>query len=160
MRGMTLIEVLVAVTVFGLVAVPLVQMFSGGTSASIRQRYFSIANKLLLEKIEELRHTKLNYLVCEDPENPKTCKVTPSKPTLKLSGDFKGEGLGGYKYPKEYERFRWETEITGDSWDPVTGQLDLAHAKVTVFWKVKYNEGEKKVEGVVVLKRLGTISAQ
>ena len=149
-----------AVIIFGITAVPLINLFLSSSQASMRQRYFAIANKLLVEKMEELRHTNFNKLTCTDPDDVSTIKITPSEPTIEVSGDFSGTGLGGYKYPEEYKRFRWEAKLTGIAWDAVSGQVDMLKAKVTIFWYAKMGEEERKIDMVSVIKRPGALAKQ
>jgi prepilin-type N-terminal cleavage/methylation domain-containing protein len=159
-KGMTFVEVMMAVMIFSITAIPLINLFLSSSEASLRQRYFGIANKLLIEKMEEFRHTNFNKLTCTDPDDVSTVKITTANPTIEVSGDFKGQGLGGYQYPKEYERFRWEATFTGIAWDAISGQLDMMKVKVTVFWHDKRGEKERKVEMVSVIKRPGALSKQ
>jgi len=157
---MTFIEVMMAVIIFGITAVPMINLFLSSSQASLRQRYFGIANKLLIEKMEELRHTSFNKLTCTDPDDMSTVKITTSNPTIEVSGDFSGQGLGGYQYPEEYKRFKWKADISGVAWDTMSGQLDMIKIKVIVLWYAKMGEKDRKIEMASIVKRPGALAKQ
>lgn len=133
-KGISIIEIMIAITILALALLPMMAMFETGISSTTVAGEITIATQLANDRIEEIRNLSFDDVYSG---------YNPSTPAA-------ADAVEGYGTIPDFPRFRRVTvaEYVDENLDPVAGPTDLLRVTVTVYW---YFRGSEKSHSEVTL---------
>lgn len=113
-RGFSLVEVLVALTIFIAIAVGVAQLFASSTTANAAARAVTVASILAMEKLEELRALSI--------DDPAVAVSPPDSLRANVDGYFDAPRAG-------YTRRWMVAPVRGHAGDAVAIYVTVTHAR-------------------------------
>ncbi|MDI6891857.1 MAG: prepilin-type N-terminal cleavage/methylation domain-containing protein [Actinomycetota bacterium] len=119
-KGISIIEVMIAITILALALLPMMAMFETGISSTTVAGEITIATQLANDRIEEIRNHSF----------------------LDVYNTYKDEVVENYGTIPDFPRFRRVTvaEYVDENLDPVAGPTDLLRVTVTLYWHFRGSE--------------------